>query len=188
MLEDFMALLRKAEDVFVVGELAQRVAQRTVAPVMGVAHHQVVTLGWQDEEGRAQAAYLTEAGVAAGTFNEGTGAFEFVDRDGGRIALRLHSRAEPLRPRGQPAPAKDRTVFAVVQEGGSSSELYLHQFDKMEDAEQYRRDSWTDGAYRTSPVVEVPLSLADHPEFHTVVENLLKAALEVDGVEAEETA
>lgn len=188
MLEDFMALLRKADDVFVVGDLAQRVAQRTVAPVMGVAHHQVVTLGWQDEEGRAQAAYLTEAGVAAGTFNEATGAFEFVDRDGGRIALRLHAHAEPLRPYCPTATAVVGSVFVLIQEGGTSEELYVHAHDSRDAAEQDRVDCWTDGAYRTSEIIEVPASLASQPGFYEFAEALLKASHHLDGVEAEETA
>ncbi|WP_126223538.1 hypothetical protein [Burkholderia ambifaria] len=188
MLEEFMALLRKAEDVFVVGELSQRVVQRTVAPVMGVAHHLVITLGWQDEEGKAQAAYLTEAGIAGGTFNEGTGAFEFVDRDGGHLALRLHSRAEPLRPHCPVAPAAEGTAFVLIQEGGSSEELYVHSHDSREAAEQDRIDCWTDGAYRTSEIIEVPASLANQPGFYEFAESLLKVSHNLDGVEAEEIA
>ena len=51
-------------------------------------------------------------------------------------------------------------VFMVVQEGGSSSELYVHLFNTHQDAVDYRVDCADDGAYRTTPVVELPDKLA----------------------------
>lgn len=51
-------------------------------------------------------------------------------------------------------------MFMVVQEGGSSFELYPHLFDTCEDAEAYRVDCTKDGGYCTTPTLEVPDILA----------------------------
>jgi hypothetical protein len=69
----------------------------------------------------------------------------------------------------------DSSVFCLVQEGGSSEELYLHSWDSLQEAEQDREDCASNGAYRTGEVVEVPGSLADHPMFHGVVEALIRS-------------
>jgi len=73
----------------------------------------------------------------------------------------------------QPAPDASTPVYVLVQEGGSSHELYVHAWDSREDAEQDRINCTRDGAYRTSPVIEVPRDLADHPEFYAVLEETL---------------
>lgn len=75
-------------------------------------------------------------------------------------------------------------VYLLVQEGGTSSELYVHAWDTLEDAEQDRIDCAADGAYRTSEIVEAPASLANHPEFFNVVEELLKASCDLEYVES----
>lgn len=69
----------------------------------------------------------------------------------------------------------DSSVFCLVQEGGSSEELYLHSWDTLKDAEQDREDCASDGAYCTGPIVEVPTSLASHPKFYDVVEALIRS-------------
>ena len=46
-------------------------------------------------------------------------------------------------------------VYALIQEGGTSDELYLHVHDTMEEAEADRR-SCAKGAYRTTEPIEVP--------------------------------
>jgi len=50
-------------------------------------------------------------------------------------------------------------VHMVLQEGGSSRELYLHAYATPEKANEFRV-SCAKGAYRTSPVIEVPPDLA----------------------------
>lgn len=46
-------------------------------------------------------------------------------------------------------------AFALVQEGGSSCELYVHAHDNYEDAEADRIDCAQDGSYRTGGIVEI---------------------------------
>lgn len=74
-------------------------------------------------------------------------------------------------------------VYLLVQEGGTSSELYVHAWDTLEAAEQDRIDCAADGAYRTSEIVEAPASLVDHPDFYSVVEELLRASRDLECVE-----
>lgn len=47
-------------------------------------------------------------------------------------------------------------VYALIQEGGASDELYLHVHDTLEEAEADRRDCGDDGAYRTTNPIEFP--------------------------------
>lgn len=61
----------------------------------------------------------------------------------------------------EPAPAPS---YVVVQEGGSSSEIYISAHESREDAEAFRINCRDDGAYRTSGVFEVPSELASHGE------------------------
>ncbi|WP_130355661.1 hypothetical protein [Pigmentiphaga kullae] len=72
------------------------------------------------------------------------------------------------------------STFLVIQEGGSSQELYTHVFDNRDDADAYRTSSADEGSYRTSSPIEVPLSLADHPAFGCVAEAIAKGAVSVD--------
>lgn len=81
--------------------------------------------------------------------------------------------------------SKDRAVFILIQEGGSSSELYIHAHDTAEEAEQDRIDCSRDGSYATSPVMEVPSSLAEHPDFYNVAEDLLRLSRELEVVETD---
>ena len=70
-------------------------------------------------------------------------------------------------------------VFLYVQEGGSSTEIYLHAFD-LEDHAIAGRKSSAEAAYRTSEIIKAPASLVDHPSFMGVVQALLSASLSVD--------
>lgn len=70
--------------------------------------------------------------------------------------------------------------FLVIQEGGTSDELYAHGFDTRAAARRYRRNCETDGAYRTSEVLEVPRTLMDHPDFMEVAEAIAGASISVD--------
>lgn len=85
------------------------------------------------------------------------------------------------------------TAFAVIQEGGTSSELYLSSFTFQEEALDFRRDCTRDGAYRTSSPIEIPAELNALGEmFYSVLDDVLSAstddALECwdDGEEMEE--
>lgn len=72
------------------------------------------------------------------------------------------------------------TGFAVVQEGGSSVEIYLHVSKTREDAEAFQA-SCTEGAYRTSGVIEVPASVAAIGEdAYGFAADLLKASLDLE--------
>lgn len=70
-------------------------------------------------------------------------------------------------------------VFLYVQEGGSSTEIYVHAFDSEEQAITGRK-SCAEAAYRTSEIIKAPASLVDHPSFMGVVQALLSASLAVD--------
>ena len=71
-----------------------------------------------------------------------------------------------------------RPAYAILQEGGSSTEgPYLALFDSQEDANKVRKDC-AEGAYRTTAPVEVPTALADHPSFCDVVSALVQADFE----------
>jgi hypothetical protein len=83
----------------------------------------------------------------------------------------------------KPEKPMNDTVYLIVQEGGSSSELYVHAWDTRKDAEQDRIDCASDGAYRTSKVVEAPADLVNHPEFYSVVEDLLRASRDLECVD-----
>lgn len=73
-----------------------------------------------------------------------------------------------------------KSDYAVVQEGGSSVEIYLHSHDN-EAAAQSDRVSCAKAAYRTSEIIEIPASVAALGErFYEAAEELLKASLDVD--------
>ena len=70
--------------------------------------------------------------------------------------------------------------FAVIQQGGSSEELYLHISTTEHDAEAFRR-SCEDAAYATSGVIEVPRSLMaltphTRSEVYEFIDTLLRSA------------
>ncbi len=65
--------------------------------------------------------------------------------------------------------------FVLIQEGGSSTELYLHAHGSREEAEQDRIDC-AQGAYRTSEILEVsPVMAALGEGFYGAVEQTLSA-------------
>lgn len=84
--------------------------------------------------------------------------------------------------------ATSKKVYVLVQEGGSSSELYLHAWETGEDAEQDRVNCARNGAYRTSPVIEVPAALADQEGFYDIVEEILRAATRLEYADVKEAA
>lgn len=69
-------------------------------------------------------------------------------------------------------------AFVVVQQGGSSLEVYIHSSSTREDAEAFRVEC-EEGAYQTSEIIEVPAALAAHGEtFYEVLEAVAQAAIE----------
>jgi len=75
-------------------------------------------------------------------------------------------------------------AFMLIQEGGSSSELYVHAHSSEEDAIEDRYSCTEDGSYRTSPVVEVPPVVAALGEmFYETVEALLRASNDLECAE-----
>ncbi|WP_157639928.1 hypothetical protein [Burkholderia ubonensis] len=73
------------------------------------------------------------------------------------------------------APSNDEPVFVLIQEGGSSFELYIHAHTTREEAEDDRQSCEDNGAYRTSDIIEVPSSLADQPGFYELAEQMVCA-------------
>jgi hypothetical protein len=84
-----------------------------------------------------------------------------------------------------PAPELGGTVFAVLQEGGTSSEIYLLSSRTEAEAQQVRIACAND-SYRTSPPVSIPADLAAHPAFSAVVAQMLAASREFAYVEVPE--
>ena len=77
-----------------------------------------------------------------------------------------------------------RPVFILIQEGGSSTELYIHSHDSKEEAEEDRISCARDGAYRTSEVIELPGPVAALGEaFYEVAEELLRATHDLECVD-----
>lgn len=87
---------------------------------------------------------------------------------------------------GKPREAPGDNAFLVVQEGGTSDELYVHAFASTEEAEAHRVDCATGGAYRTSPIVAVPRSVAGEKAFIEALEKILQSLSELECVEVEE--
>lgn len=75
----------------------------------------------------------------------------------------------------------DHGAYLVVQEGGASSELYVHVSASREEAQAFREDCGSNGAYRTSEVIGVPTELAALGEtFYAFVEDVVAASLDLD--------
>ena len=53
---------------------------------------------------------------------------------------------------------KPKTMLVVVQEGGSTGELYAHAFTRRRDADRFRR-SCARASYRATEPVEVPVGV-----------------------------
>ena len=77
------------------------------------------------------------------------------------------------------------SAFLLIQEGGSSKELYLHAHSSYAEAQQDRLDCSQDGCYRTSAVVEAPAVLCALGEkFYSTFDSLLSALAELEAVDA----
>jgi len=77
-----------------------------------------------------------------------------------------------------------RSSYMLVQQGGSSSEVYLHAHETEADAEVDRIDCAENGSYETSPIVEVPAPLVELGEtFYETVQGILQASKDMACVE-----
>ncbi|TXI19942.1 MAG: hypothetical protein E6Q67_09835 [Roseateles sp.] len=72
--------------------------------------------------------------------------------------------------------AQKDPVYVVLQEGGSSEEMFVHHHSSMAEANKDRVGCAKD-AYRTSVVIEVPGTLAAHDDvFYEAVQKILAAS------------
>lgn len=79
--------------------------------------------------------------------------------------------------------AQRKKAYLVVQEGGTSTELYVSSYESEADAQEARVDCGR-GAYRTTPAIEVPGGVAALGEdFYSVVEKVVRAMPEMESLE-----
>lgn len=74
-----------------------------------------------------------------------------------------------------PAKQKEKTVHLVVQQGGASTEMYLHTFGSLREANTYRRSA-ARASYKTTEPVEIPAALETHIG---TIEDIVTAAVEL---------
>lgn len=76
---------------------------------------------------------------------------------------------------------KPKPRYCLVQEGGTSSELYLHAHLTLQEAKKDRVSCAKDGAYNTSPIIEIPPVTAALGElFYEYAEKLIGATTELE--------
>ncbi len=68
---------------------------------------------------------------------------------------------------------KTKTFPLVIQEGGSTGEIYVHGFYSLRDARRFRASA-ARAAYRTSAPIRVPIEFEEHLD---VIQDIVKAAL-----------
>jgi len=157
-----LGLLAKS-NVTIVGKSASVVT----AEVTGEPDNEVAYISWT--EGHLEFnCKLTEEGLENAKFNEATQSFEAVDAEGDVISFKLLADGKVL------TPNSDDKVYLFVQEGGSSSELYVHGHSTRAQAEKHRKSC--KAAYRTSGIIEAPEGLERHPAFYDTVQALLSAS------------
>lgn len=174
MLNTFLELLGQADSVLVGTSGAAAISVVTSKPV-GEAGNQVALLT-VDADRQTK---LTEEGVAAGRFDHDSATFLFIDADGEHVDVRLMKAKEPLRLAASVEDSKG-PHFLVIQEGGSSQELYVQSLFTRAQAARYQASCGTEGAYRTSDVIEVPADLAEHPDFYRIAEQLAQAVFSLE--------
>lgn len=166
----FLELLLKVESVLL-GDISPKKVQFERLAETGDAGNVVLRLTGTDKK----VVQVTEEGITGGRFNAETKAFELFDEAGQPVVVRLLLNGQAL---CAPDEYHRHTGpgFVVIQEGGSSGEVYVHTLNSRAHATAYRASAG-EGAYRTSAVVEVPASLLDHPDFQRVAEDLVRAAV-----------
>ncbi len=73
----------------------------------------------------------------------------------------------------KPATKKTKDILLVLQQGGSSREVYLHTFDTKKQADDYR-DECEKASYATSEPVSIPVDLEQHRD---KIDEIIQAAL-----------
>lgn len=74
-------------------------------------------------------------------------------------------------------------AYIVVQEGGTSTELYVITFDTEEDANEYREECSRDGGYSTTPPVRVPKGLE---QYLNEIQEVVRSLSDLETVEVED--
>lgn len=75
--------------------------------------------------------------------------------------------------------AKDKkTAFVVVQQGGATSEVYVHAFDTKGEANTYRK-SCDRATYNTTEVLSVPNKIVETCDDVEALEAVVKAAVQL---------
>lgn len=170
-MKKFFELLTTASKVILPGNGAS--VSVVAAAVTGCPDNQVVRLEWADTVHGTCGTVLTEDGLANAAYDAEAHLLRVEDSEGDNFELKLYFGEVASDSTGEFA-------YVVVQEGGSSSELYVHIRDTHADAVAHRIDCRDEGSYRTSEVIKVPDSLASHPDFLAIVSQLLKASQSVD--------
>jgi hypothetical protein len=67
-------------------------------------------------------------------------------------------------------------VILVVQQGGSTREMYIHTFDTLGQANKFRKSAWDKGAYSTSEPLTVPVGIED---YIVEIQSIISAALDL---------
>lgn len=170
MTKHFLAILALADSVVLVDGEAGHLMGWSLLPERRRPTNQLVRLTWTDEDLLACHTFVTEQGVDGVSFDEASKLFTLTDFKGTERKLRLTAKGRPLT-------LADGPVYVLIQEGGSSTELYAHAHNTLADAKADRVSCARDGSYRTSRIVPVPADLANHPQFYDIVEQLVRASL-----------
>ena len=174
MFDRFVALFEQADQISLgIGTLTPVEDFRRL-PTTGEPDNPVLVVDYLERRYTRRVEF-TESGIASASYSDGV--FSIQTRGGWVLHVNLLRNGARLK-----LESAEKAVYVVVQEGGSSEELYVYSFDSDEDASAYRLDAWASGSYRTAPTVKVPASLAAHPAFFEVAQQLAKTALTLDGV------
>lgn len=174
MLNEFLELLGQA-DAVLVGTSGAVATSVTTAKQVGEPSNQVALLT-VDADLQVK---LTEECVASGRFDRDSATFMFIDADGEHVDVCLMKAKQPLRLAASVEEGKG-PHFLVIQEGGSSQELYVQSLFTRAQAARYQASCGAEGAYRTSDVIEVSADLAEHPDFYRIAEQLARAVFSLE--------
>jgi hypothetical protein len=128
-------------------------------PLTGEHGQHVVQLTEDDSDNFLTA--LTEGNLAGAKHDEAKQTVELDDYEGAPLVLTV-------------VPPAQAMSYVLVQEGGTSEELYLHAHESLEHAQADRESCEADGAYRTTDILEIPSHLADRPGFYELAESLVR--------------
>jgi hypothetical protein len=173
MLEQFLKSLAETRAILVRGADGG-VAKFSVAGCYEEPENEIVFLSWINEPGAAMSAKLTQAGLTAAEYAPNHNTYKVEDAEGSEMFITFYPYPAP-----NLAPVEEKECYLVVQEGGSSTEIYFQVFETPEDADQYR-DSCEQAAYLTSKPVLVAENLVLHPKFFEFVGAALSATASFD--------